>query len=134
MPTKELGHRAADVTGEGSRSAPVPASGFSYLNRFTNSESSTDEEGTWMRLHTAGAETALCIVLNCHLNDTGFVNALYRAGFSLASWARARAGAEGHGSWSRAAGWGVGVTSIFRVTSLGEPQGQNRKATRFILG
>ncbi|XP_064887674.1 serine/threonine-protein kinase LMTK2 isoform X2 [Columba livia] len=45
MPTKELGHRAADVTGEGSRSAPVPASSFSYLNRFTNSESSTDEEG-----------------------------------------------------------------------------------------
>ncbi|OPJ87255.1 serine/threonine-protein kinase LMTK2 [Patagioenas fasciata monilis] len=45
MPTKELGHRAADVGGAGSRSAPVPASGFGYFSRFTNSESSTDEEG-----------------------------------------------------------------------------------------
>ncbi|NWQ76560.1 LMTK2 kinase, partial [Columbina picui] len=45
MPTKELGNRAADVNGEGARSTPVPASSFGYLNRFTNSESSTDEEG-----------------------------------------------------------------------------------------
>ncbi|KAM6077997.1 serine/threonine-protein kinase LMTK2 isoform 2-T2 [Theristicus caerulescens] len=44
-PTKELGNRAADVNGEGSHSAPVPSSCFSYLNRFANSESSTDEEG-----------------------------------------------------------------------------------------
>uniref|UniRef100_A0A8C0BD02 LMTK2 n=2 Tax=Buteo TaxID=30396 RepID=A0A8C0BD02_9AVES len=45
MPTKELGNRAADLNGEGSRSTPVPSSSFSYLNRFANSESSTDEEG-----------------------------------------------------------------------------------------
>ncbi|KFO92805.1 Serine/threonine-protein kinase LMTK2, partial [Buceros rhinoceros silvestris] len=45
MPTKELGNRAADVNGEGSHSTPVPSSSFSYLNRFANSESSTDEEG-----------------------------------------------------------------------------------------
>ncbi|NXT03480.1 LMTK2 kinase, partial [Jacana jacana] len=45
MPTKELGNRAAEVNGEGSRSAPVPSSSLSYLNRFANSESSTDEEG-----------------------------------------------------------------------------------------
>ncbi|KAM6055042.1 serine/threonine-protein kinase LMTK2 [Chlamydotis macqueenii] len=44
-PTKELGNRAADLNGEGSHSAPVPSSSFSYLNRFANSESSTDEEG-----------------------------------------------------------------------------------------
>ncbi|NXC65614.1 LMTK2 kinase, partial [Anhinga anhinga] len=45
MPTKELGNHAADLNGEGSRSTPVPSSSFSYLNRFANSESSTDEEG-----------------------------------------------------------------------------------------
>ncbi|NXN22111.1 LMTK2 kinase, partial [Nycticryphes semicollaris] len=45
MPTKELGNRAAEMNGEGSRSAPVPSSSLSYLNRFANSESSTDEEG-----------------------------------------------------------------------------------------
>ncbi|XP_068002855.1 serine/threonine-protein kinase LMTK2 [Melanerpes formicivorus] len=44
-PTKELGNRAADLNGEGSCSAPVPSSNLSYLNRFANSESSTDEEG-----------------------------------------------------------------------------------------
>uniref|UniRef100_A0A8B9DSK8 Serine/threonine-protein kinase LMTK2 n=1 Tax=Anser cygnoides TaxID=8845 RepID=A0A8B9DSK8_ANSCY len=44
-PTKELGNRVADLNGEGSHSTPAPPSGFSYLNRFTNSESSTDEEG-----------------------------------------------------------------------------------------
>ncbi|XP_008937155.1 PREDICTED: serine/threonine-protein kinase LMTK2, partial [Merops nubicus] len=44
-PTKELGNRAADLNGEGSHSTPVPSSSFSYLNRFANSESSTDEEG-----------------------------------------------------------------------------------------
>ncbi|NXC38213.1 LMTK2 kinase, partial [Penelope pileata] len=44
-PTKELGNRVADLNGEGSHSSPAPSSGFSYLNRFTNSESSTDEEG-----------------------------------------------------------------------------------------
>lgn len=57
MPTKELGNRAADLNGEGSRSTPVPSSSFSYLNRFANSESSTDEEGTWIYLYTAAAET-----------------------------------------------------------------------------
>ncbi|XP_014806844.1 PREDICTED: serine/threonine-protein kinase LMTK2 [Calidris pugnax] len=45
MPTKELGNRAAEVNGEGSCSTPVPSSSLSYLNRFGNSESSTDEEG-----------------------------------------------------------------------------------------
>ncbi|NWR73477.1 LMTK2 kinase, partial [Centropus unirufus] len=45
MPTKELGNHAADLNGEGSHGTPVPSSGFSYLNRFANSESSTDEEG-----------------------------------------------------------------------------------------
>ncbi|KAM6121844.1 serine/threonine-protein kinase LMTK2 [Phoenicopterus ruber ruber] len=44
-PTKELGNRAADLNGEDSRSTPVPSSSFGYLNRFANSESSTDEEG-----------------------------------------------------------------------------------------
>uniref|UniRef100_A0A8D0F1S6 Serine/threonine-protein kinase LMTK2 n=1 Tax=Strix occidentalis caurina TaxID=311401 RepID=A0A8D0F1S6_STROC len=44
-PTKELGNRATDLNGEGSHSTPVPSSSFSYLNRFANSESSTDEEG-----------------------------------------------------------------------------------------
>ncbi|XP_055661500.1 serine/threonine-protein kinase LMTK2 [Falco peregrinus] len=44
-PTKELGNRAVDVNGEDSHSTPVPSSSFSYLNRFANSESSTDEEG-----------------------------------------------------------------------------------------
>ncbi|NXY83265.1 LMTK2 kinase, partial [Alcedo cyanopectus] len=44
-PTKELGNRAADLNGEDSGSTPVPSSSFSYLNRFANSESSTDEEG-----------------------------------------------------------------------------------------
>ncbi|NWW47544.1 LMTK2 kinase, partial [Pedionomus torquatus] len=45
MPTKELGNRAAEVNGEGSRTAPVPSSSLGYLSRFANSESSTDEEG-----------------------------------------------------------------------------------------
>ncbi|KAM6320134.1 serine/threonine-protein kinase LMTK2 isoform 1-T1 [Podargus strigoides] len=44
-PTKELGNRAADLNGEDSCSTPVPSSSLSYLNRFANSESSTDEEG-----------------------------------------------------------------------------------------
>ncbi|KAM6114229.1 serine/threonine-protein kinase LMTK2 [Pterocles gutturalis] len=44
-PTKELGNRAADLNGDGSHSTPVPSSSFSHLNRFANSESSTDEEG-----------------------------------------------------------------------------------------
>ncbi|NXH14798.1 LMTK2 kinase, partial [Bucco capensis] len=44
-PTKELGNRAAELNGEGSHGTPVPPSSFSYLNRFANSESSTDEEG-----------------------------------------------------------------------------------------
>lgn len=64
MPTKELGNRAADLNGEDSRSAPVPSSSFSYLNRFANSESSTDEEGTGTYLYIAGAETVLCIVFD----------------------------------------------------------------------
>ncbi|XP_057272974.1 serine/threonine-protein kinase LMTK2 isoform X1 [Pezoporus wallicus] len=45
MPTKELGNHAVDLNGEDSCSTPAPPSSFSYLNRFANSESSTDEEG-----------------------------------------------------------------------------------------
>ncbi|XP_019368428.1 PREDICTED: serine/threonine-protein kinase LMTK2 [Gavialis gangeticus] len=44
-PTKELGNRAADSKHKGPDVTSVPSSGLSYLNRFTNSESSTDEEG-----------------------------------------------------------------------------------------
>ncbi|XP_074866651.1 serine/threonine-protein kinase LMTK2 [Carettochelys insculpta] len=44
-PTKELGNRAADSNNQGSANTPVLSSGLSYLNKFTNSESSTDEEG-----------------------------------------------------------------------------------------
>lgn len=43
-PTKELGEHALDPSSQVSDfSSPVASS--SYLNRFTNSESSTDEEG-----------------------------------------------------------------------------------------
>ncbi|KAM9556250.1 serine/threonine-protein kinase LMTK2 isoform 1-T1 [Guaruba guarouba] len=45
MPTKELGNHAVDLNGEDSCSTPAPPSSFNYLNRFANSESSTDEEG-----------------------------------------------------------------------------------------
>ncbi|NWT20673.1 LMTK2 kinase, partial [Vireo altiloquus] len=44
-PTKDLGSRGIDVNGEGAGSSPVPSSSPGYLNRFANSESSTDEEG-----------------------------------------------------------------------------------------
>ncbi|NWR15819.1 LMTK2 kinase, partial [Emberiza fucata] len=44
-PTKELGSRGIDMNGEGAGSSPVPSSSPGYLNRFANSESSTDEEG-----------------------------------------------------------------------------------------
>ncbi|NXY29689.1 LMTK2 kinase, partial [Pomatorhinus ruficollis] len=44
-PTKELGSRGIDVNGEGAGSSPVPSSSPGFLNRFANSESSTDEEG-----------------------------------------------------------------------------------------
>ncbi|NXU47093.1 LMTK2 kinase, partial [Turnix velox] len=44
MPTRELGNCGAELNGEGSGAAVSPPS-FSYLNRFANSESSTDEEG-----------------------------------------------------------------------------------------
>ncbi|KAJ7305876.1 hypothetical protein JRQ81_010242 [Phrynocephalus forsythii] len=44
-PTKELSHRTAESNHSDSNSALPPASGLSYLNKFTNSESSTDEEG-----------------------------------------------------------------------------------------
>uniref|UniRef100_A0ACB8FM45 Uncharacterized protein n=1 Tax=Sphaerodactylus townsendi TaxID=933632 RepID=A0ACB8FM45_9SAUR len=44
-PTKELGNRAAESNHSGSSDASAPASGLGYLNKFTNSESSTDEEG-----------------------------------------------------------------------------------------
>uniref|UniRef100_A0A8C5TK53 LMTK2 n=1 Tax=Malurus cyaneus samueli TaxID=2593467 RepID=A0A8C5TK53_9PASS len=44
-PTKELGSSGIDVNGEGAGSSPVPSSSLGYLNRFANSESSTDEEG-----------------------------------------------------------------------------------------
>ncbi|NWY26045.1 LMTK2 kinase, partial [Pheucticus melanocephalus] len=44
-PTKELGSHGIDVNGEGAGSSPVPSSSPGYLNRFANSESSTDEEG-----------------------------------------------------------------------------------------
>ncbi|XP_074058013.1 serine/threonine-protein kinase LMTK2 [Macrotis lagotis] len=43
-PTKELGHQGAEANNQESNSAS-PSLGSSYLNRFTNSESSTDEEG-----------------------------------------------------------------------------------------
>ena len=43
-PTKELGDHSAGSSSQVSEfSSPVPTA--SYLNRFTNSESSTDEEG-----------------------------------------------------------------------------------------
>ncbi|KAJ6659707.1 hypothetical protein lerEdw1_018420 [Lerista edwardsae] len=44
-PTKELVNRTAESNHSASDNTPVPASGLSYLNKFTNSESSTDEEG-----------------------------------------------------------------------------------------
>ncbi|XP_077172242.1 serine/threonine-protein kinase LMTK2 isoform X2 [Paroedura picta] len=44
-PTKELGNRAAESNHSGSSDSSAPASGVGYLNKFTNSESSTDEEG-----------------------------------------------------------------------------------------
>uniref|UniRef100_A0A8C9EJA5 Lemur tyrosine kinase 2 n=1 Tax=Pavo cristatus TaxID=9049 RepID=A0A8C9EJA5_PAVCR len=64
-PTKELGNRVADLNGEGSHSTPAPSSGFSYCSRFTNSESSTDEEENgkcWEGLtkHGGCAEGAHC--------------------------------------------------------------------------
>ncbi|XP_007498336.1 serine/threonine-protein kinase LMTK2 [Monodelphis domestica] len=43
-PTKELGHRGAEANNPESNS-PTPLLGPNYLSRFTNSESSTDEEG-----------------------------------------------------------------------------------------
>ncbi|XP_072453927.1 serine/threonine-protein kinase LMTK2 isoform X1 [Notamacropus eugenii] len=43
-PTKELGHRGAEANNQESNSAS-PSLSPNYLNRFTNSESSTDEEG-----------------------------------------------------------------------------------------
>ncbi|XP_020821024.1 serine/threonine-protein kinase LMTK2 isoform X2 [Phascolarctos cinereus] len=43
-PTKELGHRGAEANNQESDSA-TPSLGPNDLNRFTNSESSTDEEG-----------------------------------------------------------------------------------------
>uniref|UniRef100_A0A8C4TEZ3 non-specific serine/threonine protein kinase n=1 Tax=Erpetoichthys calabaricus TaxID=27687 RepID=A0A8C4TEZ3_ERPCA len=46
-PTKELGaHLATSNSHVSEFSSPVPSSSLSYLNRFTNSESSTDEEGS----------------------------------------------------------------------------------------
>uniref|UniRef100_UPI00253F763A serine/threonine-protein kinase LMTK2 n=1 Tax=Euleptes europaea TaxID=460621 RepID=UPI00253F763A len=44
-PTKELGNRAAESNHSGPSDSPAPPSGLGYLNKFTNSESSTDEEG-----------------------------------------------------------------------------------------
>ncbi|XP_061455164.1 serine/threonine-protein kinase LMTK2 isoform X2 [Rhineura floridana] len=44
-PTKELGNRAPESNHSDSSNTPVPASDLGYLNKFTNSESSTDEEG-----------------------------------------------------------------------------------------
>ncbi|XP_032086447.1 serine/threonine-protein kinase LMTK2 isoform X2 [Thamnophis elegans] len=41
-PTKELGKRIAESN---SNHTPAPAASFGYLNKFTSSESSTDEEG-----------------------------------------------------------------------------------------
>ncbi|XP_044534901.1 serine/threonine-protein kinase LMTK2 [Gracilinanus agilis] len=43
-PTKELGHRGAEANNPESNS-PTPLLGPNFLSRFTNSESSTDEEG-----------------------------------------------------------------------------------------
>lgn len=42
-PTKELGDHSGSNSQVSEFSSPVPTA--SYLNRFTNSESSTDEEG-----------------------------------------------------------------------------------------
>ncbi|XP_067329612.1 serine/threonine-protein kinase LMTK2 [Anolis sagrei] len=44
-PTKELGNHTTESNHSDSSNAPAPASGLGYLNKFTNSESSTDEEG-----------------------------------------------------------------------------------------
>ncbi|XP_066496978.1 serine/threonine-protein kinase LMTK2 [Tiliqua scincoides] len=44
-PTKELGSHTAESNHSASDNTPVPAPGLGYLNKFTNSESSTDEEG-----------------------------------------------------------------------------------------
>ncbi|KAM6423896.1 serine/threonine-protein kinase LMTK2 isoform 1-T1 [Liasis olivaceus] len=44
-PTKELGNRAAESNRSNSSHTPALASSFGYLNKFSNSESSTDEEG-----------------------------------------------------------------------------------------
>ncbi|XP_063170657.1 serine/threonine-protein kinase LMTK2 isoform X2 [Candoia aspera] len=44
-PTKELGNRAAEPNHPNSSHTPALASTLGYLNKFTNSESSTDEEG-----------------------------------------------------------------------------------------
>ncbi|XP_042293485.1 serine/threonine-protein kinase LMTK2 isoform X2 [Sceloporus undulatus] len=44
-PTKELGNRTTEANHSDSSNSPAPASGLGYLNKFTNSESSTDEEG-----------------------------------------------------------------------------------------
>ncbi|XP_044289086.1 serine/threonine-protein kinase LMTK2 isoform X2 [Varanus komodoensis] len=44
-PTKELGNRSSESNHSASNNTPDSASGLGYLNKFTNSESSTDEEG-----------------------------------------------------------------------------------------
>ncbi|XP_008119099.3 serine/threonine-protein kinase LMTK2 isoform X1 [Anolis carolinensis] len=44
-PTKELGNHTTESNHSDSSNVPAPASGLGYLNKFTNSESSTDEEG-----------------------------------------------------------------------------------------
>ncbi|XP_020655207.3 serine/threonine-protein kinase LMTK2 [Pogona vitticeps] len=44
-PTKELSNRTAESNHSDSNNIPPPASSLGYLNKFTNSESSTDEEG-----------------------------------------------------------------------------------------
>lgn len=52
-PTKELGEHSYGSSGQAPElSGAAPPAG--YLNRFTNSESSTDEEGNQQRLQAAG--------------------------------------------------------------------------------
>lgn len=75
------------MNGEGAGSSPVPSSSPGYLNRFANSESSTDEEGTWIYLYIAGAETVLFRAFyEKSLNYIWSVNSLDHIGFNFASY------------------------------------------------
>ncbi|XP_015267707.1 PREDICTED: serine/threonine-protein kinase LMTK2 [Gekko japonicus] len=72
-PTKELGNRAAESNHSGSSDAPAPASGLGYLNKFTNSESSTDEEGggfEWDDDFSSPEPSFICKAANTLINST----------------------------------------------------------------